>query len=84
MAIAEFGLKPFKIFNHWIRLDDFDLAINKSWHTGEYRGVPYVVTKNNIKALRADIKIGGCLLLETNETYKKSIVILEIEIKRLN
>lgn len=71
---VNFGPKPFRIFNSWLDLPDFDLVIRNSWLSGNYRGSPDIILKNKIKKLREDIKVWHSNFMAINNKLRMDLL----------
>lgn len=56
VGLTNFGPKSFKIFDHWMELDDFNILVHNAWQTGGITGSLDVLLKNKLKHLKQEIK----------------------------
>lgn len=51
------GPRPFRMFNSWLELPDFNAIVTSSWNSGTYNGVVDIVLKNKLMKLKEDIRV---------------------------
>ncbi|GKC19904.1 RNA-directed DNA polymerase, eukaryota [Tanacetum coccineum] len=72
---VDFGLKSFKLFNHWMENVSFSKVVENSWKSGDSTGSSCdIVLNNKIKKLKVDIKTWWHGFSAENESKKKEIL----------
>ncbi|GKA81317.1 RNA-directed DNA polymerase, eukaryota, reverse transcriptase zinc-binding domain protein [Tanacetum coccineum] len=79
----DFGLKCFKLFDHWIGDVEFHKIVQSSWNSKMCNGSADIVLKNKLKPLKANIKT-WCHFKKVEQTRKKARIknrLLEWDVK---
>ncbi|GKD69232.1 RNA-directed DNA polymerase, eukaryota [Tanacetum coccineum] len=53
---VDYGPRPFRVFDHRLKLDELNHLVKTSWSSNQYNGVADIVLKNKFKQLKLDIK----------------------------
>ncbi|GJS67861.1 cytochrome P450 [Tanacetum coccineum] len=56
VSSPNFGPKPFKVFDKWLKMDEFRELISSSWVVHSTYSPPDIRLKNKLRSLRLDIK----------------------------
>ncbi|GKD75383.1 putative RNA-directed DNA polymerase, partial [Tanacetum coccineum] len=68
-----FGPKPFKVFDKWLKVDEFHNLVASSWNNAYTSRPPDTLLKNKLRSLRLDIKKWVVERSESDNRHRESL-----------